>query len=157
MAMTLTVSQWRFCVRCHAMFHDGSVDKGVCGAGGAHQAMGFDFDLPQGAGTPTAQTGWRRCGRCRVLFFDGYADKGTCKAGGGHRATGPDHALPHDVPGTHGTQDQWRYCGGCHCMFYDGYPNKGACPNGDGGHSAIGYLFVLPLMRASQGFEGIPG
>src|SRR5688500_2254276 len=83
--MSLTVSQWRFCVRCHSMFHDGSTNKGACGAGGGHQAMGYDFDLGRGAhDAPNLQSSWRMCGKCRVLFFDGYADKGRCQAGGGH-------------------------------------------------------------------------
>ena len=37
---------WRFCQKCEAMFFDGFPNKGVCPAGGGHQAQGFMFVLP---------------------------------------------------------------------------------------------------------------
>src|SRR6266702_3705168 len=37
---------WRFCAKCEAMFFDGFPSKGVCAAGGPHQAAGFNFVLP---------------------------------------------------------------------------------------------------------------
>ncbi len=36
---------WRFCVKCQAMFFDGSPSKGTCPAGGGHQAEGYNFIL----------------------------------------------------------------------------------------------------------------
>ena len=37
---------WRFCQKCEAMFFDGYPNKGICAAGGGHEAEGFDFVLP---------------------------------------------------------------------------------------------------------------
>jgi hypothetical protein len=37
---------WRFCAKCEVMFFDGFPNKGVCPAGGPHQAAGFTFVLP---------------------------------------------------------------------------------------------------------------
>ena len=37
---------WRFCQKCEVMFFDGFPNKGVCAAGGPHQAQGFLFVLP---------------------------------------------------------------------------------------------------------------
>lgn len=39
-------NNWRFCGRCFAMFFDGFPTKGVCAAGGSHEAAGYNFVLP---------------------------------------------------------------------------------------------------------------
>jgi hypothetical protein len=39
-------NQWRFCNKCFAMFYNGYPAKGVCPAGAAHVAQGYDFVLP---------------------------------------------------------------------------------------------------------------
>ena len=41
----MTQAAWRFCDRCFGLFFDGSSGKGVCPAGGQHQAAGFNFVL----------------------------------------------------------------------------------------------------------------
>lgn len=139
-----TQLDWRFCQKCSTMFYNGYSQKGVCPAGGVHQAAGYNFDLPHDIpGTPTAQTSWRFCQKCTSMFYDGYPQKGVCSAGGGHQAAGYKFVLPHDVPGTPTAQTAWRFCQKCSMMFYDGYPQKGVCPAG-GGHQAAGYMFVLP-------------
>ena len=80
-------NQWRFCEKCHSMFFDGFGKKGVCAAGGAHQAQGFNFSLPHDvAPTANAQKDWRFCDKCFEMFFDGIQGGGRCPAGGGHHA-----------------------------------------------------------------------
>jgi len=127
------------------MFFDGFPNKGVCAAGGPHQAAGFNFILPHDIQEiPTAQGAWRFCQNCEVIFFDGFPNKGVCAAGGVHQAPAPNfYVLPHDVPETPNAQGAWRFCNKCKCMFFDGFPNKGVCPGG-GGHEAAGFNFVLP-------------
>jgi hypothetical protein len=39
-------NQWRFCNKCFVMFYDGYPGKGVCAAGNAHLAQGYNFVLP---------------------------------------------------------------------------------------------------------------
>jgi hypothetical protein len=41
----VTQSAWRFCGRCSGLFFDGFPHKGVCPAGGPHDAAGFVFVL----------------------------------------------------------------------------------------------------------------
>ena len=36
---------WRFFQKCEAMFFNGYPNKGICTAGGAHEATGFYFVL----------------------------------------------------------------------------------------------------------------
>ena len=38
-------ADWRFCQKCQSMFFDGYPTKGVCPAGGAHNAQGYNFVL----------------------------------------------------------------------------------------------------------------
>ena len=40
-------------------------------------------------------------------------------------------------------QADWRFCQKCQSLFFDGFPAKGVCPAG-GGHSAAGFMFILP-------------
>jgi hypothetical protein len=155
--MSLTVVQaFRFCHKCQTLFYEGKFEpagtpKGVCPAGGAHEAAGYNFEIPaRGMPSATAQDGWRSCARCWAMFYDGYSNKGTCAATSqGHvreSRFGHNFALPHDVPGTPNAQTKWRFCNKCHVMFYDGYDGKGGCAAG-GGHVAQGYEFVLPHQQ----------
>ena len=135
---------WRFCHKCSAMFFNGFPGKGICAAGGNHEAAGFNFimahDNPE---TPNAQAQWRFCHKCDVMFFNGFPNKGVCKAGGAHDAAGFDFVPPHDVAETPTAQGQWRFCHKCNAMFFNGFPAKGSCPAG-GAHDAAGFNFVLP-------------
>jgi hypothetical protein len=143
-------ANWRFCHKCNMMFFDGFPQKGVCPAGGGHEAAGFNFVLPHD--TPeSGQKDWRFCHRCEAMFFDGSPQKGFCSAGGGHEAAGFNFVLPHDnMPETPTAQAAWRFCEKCHAMFFDGFPDKGRCPVGglipSAGrrHKAQGFNFVLP-------------
>jgi hypothetical protein len=87
-----------------ALFFDGRPEKGVCAAGGGHEAAGFNFvlahDIPE---SPTKQGKWRFCVKCQEMFFDGFPlnpdgspNKGICAAGGGHEAAGFNFVLTHD-------------------------------------------------------------
>jgi hypothetical protein len=157
--------QWRFCEKCHSMFFDGFPKKGVCAAGGAHQAQGFMFSLPHDvAPTANAQKDWRFCDKCFEMFFDGIPNKGRCPAGGGHHAQGFPFVLPHDVAPTPTAQKDWRFCDKCHAMFFNGVPDS-HCPAG-GAHRAQGFMFVLPhsvgfappeVMNFDSGAIHIPG
>jgi len=48
------------------------------------------------------------------------------------------------------TQSNWRFCQKCQALFFDGYSAKGVCPAG-GGHSAAGFMFVLPHDVSGSG------
>jgi hypothetical protein len=127
------------------MFFDGFPSKGLCAAGGGHQAQGFMFDLPHDEPQANGQSAWRFCTKCNCMFFDGFPSKGHCKGGGGHNAQGFNFNLPHDVAATRTAQANWRFCDKCNAMFFDGFQTKGACPQG-GGHHAQGFNFVLPHL-----------
>ncbi|QBE61728.1 hypothetical protein [Pseudoduganella lutea] len=144
LAQTPKQRDWRYCHKCHAMFFNGYPAKGVCKAGGAHEAAGFNFVLPHGVPeTATAQSNWRYCGKCQALFFNGFPGKGVCAADGGpHVAAGYTFTLPHSAAETPVAQASWRFCHKCMLMFYDGFPDKGKC-NAGGGHAAAGLVFVL--------------
>lgn len=134
---------WRYCHKCHALFHTGGAALGTCPAGAGHEPAGYDFVLPHGApATPASQRDWRLCRKCSAMFFDGAVDKGTCPAGGSHAGSGHNFALPHGGSETFDAQAAWRCCGKCRTMFYDGFPDKGRCPSG-GSHTAEGPEFVL--------------
>ncbi|UFH57644.1 hypothetical protein [Spirosoma sp. KNUC1025] len=76
---------WRFCTKCGVMFFDGFPGKGVCPAGGSHEAAGFAYGIEHDRPLiPTTQDDWRFCSKCGELFFDGLPGKGVCPAGGGH-------------------------------------------------------------------------
>jgi hypothetical protein len=62
--------------------------------------------------------------------------------------------LPHDLPATPNAQANWRFCQKCNTMFYDGYPDKGTCP-ADGGHSAQGFNFNLPIQQEPDGTASV--
>ena len=147
-------SNWRFCMKCNAMFYAG-YQGGVCSAGGTHTAQGILFNLPYGfPASGNAQDNWRFCVKCNVMFFDGYSG-GKCAAGGTHTAQGLMFILPHDVVVASTTQNNWRFCQSCNAMFFAGYVG-GICPAG-GRHSAQGYNFVLPFTEANSGYTLIIG
>lgn len=134
---------WRFCRKCQTLYFNEFPNKGLCAAGGAHEAAGFNFELPHDqAERPDAQANWRFCRKCQSMFFNGYPNKGRCTAGGGHEAAGFNFVLTHDVAETPSRQRNWRYCRKCSAMFFDGYPGKGRCAAG-GGHEAAGFNFAL--------------
>jgi hypothetical protein len=83
---------WRFCRKCDSMFYDGYTPKGVCAAGGGHEAQGFNFNLSHDIPGP-GQPDWRFCHKCHILFYDGYPEKGSCPAGRGHEAQGFNFVL----------------------------------------------------------------
>jgi hypothetical protein len=134
---------FRYCNKCMTLFSEG---KGVCPAGGFHEAQGFRFSLPLhgGAETPTSQANWRGCTKCLSMYYAGFKRGGPCPAGGSHGGQDGDFTLPHDVPATKSTQPDWRFCNKCFVMFYNGNPGKGRCAAG-GAHFAQGFNFVLPF------------
>ncbi|MER5352332.1 hypothetical protein ABT093_18630 [Kitasatospora sp. NPDC002551] len=142
--LNATQNNWRFCQKCFVMFFWGYPSDGVCPAGGAHSAQGYNFILPYDVPeTATAQRNWRFCQKCYSMFFWGYPSDGVCPAGGAHSAQGFNFVLPHDVPETPTQQRNWRFCQKCYSMYFWGYPTDGVCPAG-GAHSAQGYNFALP-------------
>jgi uncharacterized protein with PIN domain len=137
-------SDWRFCDKCGVMFFEGFPSKGVCAAGGDHQAAGFNFVLPHDVPeTSTAQQSWRFCSKCNSMFFDGSPNKGVCAEGGAHSSAGFNFVLPHAAPETPTAQQNWRFCGKCRAIFFNGSAIKGACAAG-GAHEAVGLLYALP-------------
>ena len=93
------------------------------------------------------------CDKCNAMFYNGYPNKGRCPAGGGHAAKRPgnyNYLLLYDTPETPKAQSSWRFCNKCHTLFFDGYPQKGVCAGG-GGHTAAGFVFVLPHDIAVRG------
>ena len=50
--MSQTVVQaFRFCHKCQSLFYEGKYEaagtpKGLCPAGGSHEAMGYQFEIP---------------------------------------------------------------------------------------------------------------
>jgi hypothetical protein len=148
------------------MFFNGFPTKGVCPAGGQHDAArSFNFDLPRDVpGTNHAQPDWRNCKKCQVMFFNGFATKGVCPAGGEHGAAlGFNFVLPHDVSGsgttTHPAQRNWRNCKNCQAMFFNGFATKGRCPASGQHDAAQSFNFVLPrrLGNLEDDNDGFPG
>ncbi|HEY8984587.1 MAG TPA: hypothetical protein VIU15_34065 [Streptomyces sp.] len=139
-----TQDRWRFCNKCFALYFWGYPTDGVCPAGGAHYAQGYNFILPYDIPeTPTAQQYWRFCTKCFSMYFWGYhPTEGVCPSGGAHAAQGYNFVLNHDVPETPTAQQYWRFCDKCFSMFFWGYSTNGVCPAGSS-HRAQGYNFVL--------------
>jgi hypothetical protein len=66
------------------LFFDGYAQKGVCPAGGGHQAQGFNFVLRHSInGTGNV---FRYCAKCHVMFQVGAEDH--CAAASAHEAAG---------------------------------------------------------------------
>lgn len=131
---------WRFCHKCNSLFFDGYPSKGVCTAGEAHVAKGYNFVLPHDISS-TGQADWRFCRKCNTMFFDGYHTKGVCPARppGAHEADGYNFVLPRwRGPGQAG----WFRCQKCQSLFFN-YSGTGVCPVG-GGHEKEGVNLVLP-------------
>jgi hypothetical protein len=57
-AVNATQNNWRFCIRCLSLFWNGRSDNGHCPhpAGGAHQAVSWDFYLLADPDNSTNQT-----------------------------------------------------------------------------------------------------
>jgi hypothetical protein len=99
---------WRFCMKCSALFYNGFGSKGRCAGIGEHQAdTSWELCLPHHLDPRVlaepytqkhSQQEWRFCGKCYALFYNGYGQKGQCPAGGEHLAHGWNFALPHDLP-----------------------------------------------------------
>jgi hypothetical protein len=150
-------SNWRNCQKCQAMFFNGFPKKGVCPAGGQHDAaQSFDFLLPRDEpGTNQSQPEWRNCKKCQAIFFNGFPKKGVCPAGGQHDAALgfnfvlPHDVPPHDVPGTTDAQPNWRNCQKCQSMFFNGFPKKGVCPAGGQHDAARSFNFILPRVAGN--------
>jgi hypothetical protein len=121
---------WFFCDKCYVMFYNGYTPKGVCPAGGGHNAQGWNFILPWGLSDGGFnQPEWRYCEKCHGMFWNGQGWKGVCPAGGAHLAQGINFTLPHNylqLPAN--SQPDWRYCYDCAGLFFAGYPSKGRCP-----------------------------
>jgi hypothetical protein len=155
---TLAQRQWRYCVDCGVLFHQGS-GRGKCPKNAeGHKAMGFEFvlDYTQGScssDTPRKQGSWRKCSKCLAMYWGkATPDSMKCVATGNRHVAATDrcfnlptnrlHAAPLNPENNH-AQGAWRFCGRCTAMFYDGYlDNKGVCPRG-GAHAALGDFFVL--------------
>ena len=72
-----------------ALFFNGYSAKGVCPAGGGHQAAGYNFFLfhdrrPSGK----EEDLWRFCNKCQVLFYTQASETSVCAASGRHVAAG---------------------------------------------------------------------
>jgi len=91
-----TQTNWRLCLKCHAMFYN-VPNKHGCPAGGAHAADSkYPYSLAHDVReTARAQSAWRFCNKCNAMFYDGFADKGHCAAGGAHVAQGFNFVLEH--------------------------------------------------------------
>jgi hypothetical protein len=141
---------WCVCGKCSALFWNGdSNNKGLCAAGGDHEApaAAFNLVLPHDFPLETNNQGdWRFCGKCAGMFWDGdHHFKGCCpKDGQRHEGIGLTFVLQHEVNEDNQNQKNWRFCGKCAGLFFDGHPDKGSCPKG-GGHEASpgSYNFVL--------------
>jgi hypothetical protein len=145
---------WRFCIKCNAMFFDGSNNKGACPGGGGHNAEGVVFALPHDVPeTATAQARWRFCRSCFVMFFDSDGPSGFCQADRerGHDSSGSiPYVLPHDVPASATAQAGWRFCKKCFAMFFPGGAGSG-CPRGGAHDGSSSFPFVLPHTGESTG------
>ena len=152
---------WRFCNKCHALFFDGTPNKGRCTAGGGHVSAGHNFHMligDVGEEVPPGQIDWRLCNKCYSMIYAGYSRtkglKGLCPAGGGHVSGGELYALEHDRAASAEEQRDWRFCNKCFALFFDGYPNKGRCPTGNG-HVSQGYNFVLRWRGNGESIQRI--
>ncbi len=130
--------QWRFCLKCSALFWNGDPNfKGACPNGGGHDTFGLgdNFVLPVEPTSVQGQDRWRFCLRCAGLFWDGDEHTtGTCPAGATH-VTHPQafkFVIP-TVPAATGGQSEWRFCIRCHGLFWNGEASKGLCSGSPGG------------------------
>ena len=99
-ASPMIQDNWQYCEKCHAIFYDGSSDKGRCAGAGGHNKQaqfGINFTLSHSVGaTASAQSDWRKCKTCQVMFYDGWPhNKGKCPGGTGHVGDTYNFVLPH--------------------------------------------------------------
>ncbi len=152
---------WRFCHKCGELFREDWSAPSVCPAGGAHDAMGFEFVLPHGMPEDAHhQRQWRCCGTCGGMFWMGAQATSHCPAGGGVHvpSTNPQSAqefsLPHDLPPDATHQDQWQFCTKCAGMFFNGFEHfKGVCPADNGVHHGQGNNFVFAHNPGRDAFN----
>ncbi|MEJ7680540.1 MAG: hypothetical protein WKG06_22345 [Segetibacter sp.] len=126
-------NNWRYCIKCQALYFNGHDDTGICAGGGSHEFNpdSYNFELPYEPAAIKGQDNWRFCIKCQGLYFDGYDDKGVCPGGGKHQFHPQSYnfVLPHDETTVQGQSD-WRFCSRCHSIFYNGYDDKGVCSAG---------------------------
>jgi hypothetical protein len=137
------------------MFFNGFPFRGICSAGGSHQAAGFNFhlvhDVPDSA---SAQGAWRFCHKCNAIFFDGFPTKGTCPAGGGHEAAGFNFVLAH-IDDQTATFDSGPVTSGLplggsvHLVMRRNGDFTFTCHAHDSGFDNIDYVISAVLMSAS--------
>jgi hypothetical protein len=138
--------QWRFCVRCFALFFGPQMSDSDCPAGGLHAPSDFNYFLPLNRPEDAVhQSQWQTCGKCKAMFFVPHGIDSDCAAGGTHEPAGFVFQLPHDNPGP-GRESGWRTCGQCKTMFWNGDPNRrGVCAGKTRpSHEAAGIVFHLP-------------
>ena len=142
--------EWRFCLKCAALFWNGDPQfKGRCAAGGHHNhfGVGLNFVIPFEPTPEPGQPEWRFCINCGAMFWDGDRTfSGHCPGGGVHQAAGFGFVMriapQAPAPAIEG-QPIWRFCANCHGLFWDGYPQKGVCAGAPGGgirlHAVLRY------------------
>jgi hypothetical protein len=100
-----TVSGWRICNKCMALFHGPTQNLSNCPRGGTHNGAGSaDYHLPTGSPRPY-DFSWRRCALCLGLFAGtagcgapyGGQPVGICPAvaNGAHQAGTIAYSPPH--------------------------------------------------------------
>jgi hypothetical protein len=150
---------WRSCSKCQGLFYAGFAAKGVCPAGGQHDASkSFAYVLQFNDVPKTNQGSWDACSKCQGLFFGGFPVKGVCPAGGAHDPSKSfPYSLIHDVPAASGLQVDWRSCKKCQGLFFG--PFGGKCPV-EGQHDATGSfnygLGLDPVSADMQVFDAGP-
>jgi hypothetical protein len=127
-------SDWRWCHKCHGLFHaGGQALVGSCPAGGQHEkGISGNYTLAHNLPEAPGQRDWRWCHKCRGLFFaGGQAFAGRCPAGDQHeKGISGDYTVAHNLPGVPGQSD-WRWCHKCHGHFFAaGQAAVGRCPAG---------------------------
>jgi hypothetical protein len=80
--------EWRFCRKCSVLFYNGFPQKGVCAAGGGHEAAGLNFFLYHNRPPHvTEEAGWHFCLKCHGLFADSALRVGCPADGTGHQTS----------------------------------------------------------------------
>jgi hypothetical protein len=114
-------ANWRFCVKCAALFWNGDAEnKGQCWRGGSHEAAGLNFVLSHSRNEDSQnQANWRRCNKCYLIFWNGDPSQtGLCPGGSTHEAIGFNLLLPHNVGEGPRSQGGWRFCIKCHSAVW---------------------------------------
>ena len=140
-----SLTGWRRCTMCSAMFYDGFDQKGSCPSEGhQHEPEGPVFDLPHdGPETGHAQRNWRFCRKCFAMHWSPAPDQ-LCARLGPHDALGSwNFVLPHTLPPGPAAGYSWRCCVRCAVLFWEPAQRQ-SCTAG-GQHEAAGPVFTLPL------------